>query len=1100
MFPNINALLSEDRNDSDGIILASIGGVKVQMLIDSGATVNAVSLEVYQKLIDSEALLFNLDFHPVREIRAYASDSALKILVRFQAKLMILFSSNENECEEDHSEVEEFYVIDKAVRCLLGKKTSLRHSVLALGIEVRKMKMNHAITHDVLNKSECLFELQLMETQSFEAFKMDPVKLRIRKDVLPTKIRYTNIPFNMRHEANAQIKELVRLDVIEEVTDYSKIEWISSMLAVVKQNGKIRLVVDLRGPNKAIIKEAAYRMPTLELVVSKLAGCKVFSTIDLTNAFYHIQLDADSRHITTFWTGEKYYQFKRLPFGLTSAPDIFQRALQDLVLKDCSDTLNYLDDVLVFTETVAQHDISLSTVLSRLREHNVKLNDEKCKFRQASVEFLGFKFSGDGMSITEDRLKAFSSLRAPESVSEVKSFLGMLTFLERFIIDRASKTLHLRKISNSGAFKWTAEAQAEFEAIKSVELTRIASLVFYNSNWKTELIVDASPSGLGAILIQYDDQKSLHIVCCASKALTPTEERYPQQHREALAVVWGIERFKFYLLGIKFTVRTDNRANEFIFGTDAYMQGKRAISRSQLFSLRLQPFNFKVKRVPGKENAADALSRLIDRGQTDENFEQEDTEIIFALTDELNPISLEDIEAASINDNFFQNIKSGLEIDNWKEKGFRGSKDKLRVWGGVLYFNERFYVPEILRVKVLEIAHIGHVSASSMKILLRAHAWWPRMTVDVDSFHSECRGCSLTSRCVVIPPLSPRELPRRPLEIVHIDFLKLTGVAELLIVTDGYSRYLWVIEMKSTTTFATNKALLKICDSWGKPQMWQSDRGPQFISKEFKDYWKHEGVNTRTTIPYASHTNGLVERQNGPIIHAIRTSIVEERPWREALAEYVKAYNTRPHSSTLFTPFHLLQGRKYHNYLPVFDSWDGVYEQPPPRSTVKANHDKAKAKQKLYYDVRNKTKESGIVEGDWVVLKNTNRLNKMESIFLVPRFRVMRVHKAMAIVRSKDGKDFIRWISHLKRDVEKNPTSFDNNPIDPDDLSELLNSQLNVTPESDEIDEETTANQESEPEESDNMVPPVSKTLSLRNRKLINIPARYLDCVSMIYE
>lgn len=224
----------------------------------------------------------------------------------------------------------------------------------------------------------------------------------------------------------------------------------------------------------------------------------------------------------------------------------------------------------------------------------------------------------------------------------------------------------------------------------------------------------------------------------------------------------------------------------------------------------------------------------------------------------------------------------------------------------------------------------------------------------------------------------------------------------------------------------------------------------------------------------------------------------------------MKAYNTRSHSTTLFSPFHLFQGRKYHDYLPVFDSWDGTYELPPTRSTVKENDDRAKAKQKSYYDKRNKTRDPGIKEGDWVLMKNTNRINKMEPWFIVPRFRVMRIHKAMAIVRSSDGKDFIRWIGHLKLDVERN-SEVPDGPISSEDLSELLNSQLNVTPEiEDKIEKNQIPENDNEIDDGVNGTLTnntqtdrdkiqlnannnlsISTAFNLRNRKLINIPARY---------
>lgn len=1134
MFRDINSLTSSSWEGEDGCVITDIGGVKVFMLIDSGAMVNAVSQNTFDMLRSDGAQLLNVTYDPIRHLRAYAAEDTLQVSASFQAKTHIAFKDQ----SFSYSTItEEFYVIKNATRNLLGKTTAIKHQVLAMGMEVRMFR-NH---NSIKIQDNLAFEINSV-VPKFEAFNMQPVMLKLREDVVPTKIRYTNIPFHLFDQVKAQIDELVKSDVIEEVTNHYEISWISSMLAIIKPNGKIRLVVDLRGPNKAIIKEPC-GMPTLDSIISKLTGCTWFSTIDLTNAFHHVMLDKASRYVTTFWTGERYYRYKRLPFGLSSAPDIFQKALQDIVLRDCENALNYLDDIIVYSKSREQHKADLERVMLKLKKHNVKLNLEKCVFMQNSVKFLGFTMSGDGVSIAQDKMEAFTNLREPENISEVKSYLGMLTFLERFVINRAERTKHLREIANSKSFKWSPEAQAEFDALKEIELKRIASLSFFSKNRQTELYVDASPTGLGAILTQFDDNGQMYVICCASKALTPTEKRYPQQHKEALAMAWGVERFRFYLLGAKFIIKTDNRANEFIFGSDAYKQDKRAVTRSQLMALKLQPYSFKVKRVAGKDNAADALSRLIRHDQVDEGFEKTEGESISAISEALTPVSSDDIEQATVDDEVFLSIKDGLELDVWKNasKGFRGARNSFKIWGNILFFNKRFYIPKTLRMQTLKAAHQGHVSSSSMKQLLREHAWWPGMTIDVDSYHSQCRGCALTSKSISVPSLSPRELPSRPMEIVHLDFLKLTGIGDVLVVTDAYSRYLWVIEMKTTSTHATNKALTFICDNWGKPKLWQSDNGPQFISKEFRDWWKGQGVETRTTIPYAPHTNGLVERHNGPIIHAVKVALVEQKPWKLALAEYVKAYNTRPHSSTKFSPFHLLQGRQYHDYIPIFEAWDGKYELPPSRSVVKQNHDKAKARQKKYYDEKFRTRNPGIKEGDWVVLKNPNRINKMDPWFIIPKFRVMRIHKAMAIVRSTNGKDFIRWIGHLKPNVEGNfevPAT----PVDDDVLSELLRANVNLEedtnsvkestislskdsqallnyeqsfenlkPKNDEtIDKEATNElhqSPSDPSASDQSQEDfqrpdheVSRKFNLRNRKLISIPSRYLDCVFDILE
>lgn len=243
---------------------------------------------------------------------------------------------------------------------------------------------------------------------------------------------FTNIPLAFKEETERRIMELLRTGIIEQVVDGMDKSFCSSLLVVPKGKNDIRLVVDLRGPNKNIIR-TPFRMPTLEAILANLDGAAWFSTIDLKNAFFHIALHEKSRHLTNFFAGNATYRFKRLPFGLCNAPDIFQEILQTVVLANCEGVCNYLDDILVHGKTKEEHDVNLEVVLCRLREHGVRLNQEKCTIGKQSVRFLGFSISHDGLRIEEDKIKAIRDFRRPESASEVKSFLGLMNFTERFI-------------------------------------------------------------------------------------------------------------------------------------------------------------------------------------------------------------------------------------------------------------------------------------------------------------------------------------------------------------------------------------------------------------------------------------------------------------------------------------------------------------------------------------------------------------------------------------------------------------------------------------------------------------------------------------------
>lgn len=881
---DIDKLGSDLPEDKSAYVMAYVAGIKVPFFIDSGAQVNTITFESFNDILQDETAKMNmheLTYGSDKVLRGYASQGNIDVVATFSAELFV--------SDERPITIEKFYVVRES-RALLGYNTAVRYSLLAVGLDVPVKE-----TTDFEWRCEfTVYGVQADSTREFPKFNVPAVKLSYDRSMPPSRNVYTHIPAAFKELTNVKLKELQETGIIEKVTPDMDRSFCSSLLVIPKGKSDIRLVVDLRGPNKCIHR-TPFKMPTFESILLQLHGAKYFSTIDLKNAFFHIELHESSRHLTNFFAGEALYRCCRLPFGLTNAPDIFQEVMQTVVLSGCEGTVNYLDDVMVFGHTKEEHDRNLQKVLKKLEDHNVRINHDKCTFGKEVVKFLGFKVSNEGWQVENEKISAIKDARKPESIAEVKSFLGLVTFIDRFILKRADKTRHLRELSKSHDFYWNQDLEDEFCYMKTEAWKHIKTLGYFNRDDETELFVDASPYGLGAILVQYDADSRSRIISCASKALTLAEKKYPQTQKEALAMVWAVERFSMYLLNITFTIRTDAESNEFIFG-GSHRIGKRAVSRAEAWALRLQPYNFKVVRVSGEMNMADALSRLVTESQSTESFDDSNEKhLLYFLDTGTMEFTWEDIEIEAEKDAEQILVREAIRNNHWDKtlKRYEAEAKNLRVLGALVFLNDRVILPHGLRSRALSSAHQGHMGAVSMKKILRNYFWWPGMSKQVETFVKSCETCFRLSRKNPPIPLTSRELPDGPWEILQVDFFsfKDCGSGEFLVVVDTYSRYLHVVEMKNTDADSTNAALSRIFEVWGYPIAIHSDNGPPFQGEKFVKTWEDRGVKIRKAIPLSAQSNGAVERQNKGLKEAMTAAKLDNVNWKLALERYLHMHN-----------------------------------------------------------------------------------------------------------------------------------------------------------------------------------------------------------------
>lgn len=728
-------------------------------------------------------------------------------------------------------------------------------------------------------------------------------------------------------------------------------------------------------------------------------------------------------------------------FGICSASEYFQRTIEQ-ILCNCPNTFNYQDDIFIHGKTEEEHDAALALTLETLEAHNVVLNTKKCTFKVTETEFLGHHISRDGLKPTDDKIAAVSKFRSPRSPEEVRSFLGLVGYVGRFIPDLATKTFELRELISGGhAFDWTLRHEIAFNELKEA-VCSTPVLGYFDNARRTRVIADASPVGLGAVLVQFEDENDDKpiIISYASKSLSKTERRYCQTEKEALAIIWSVEKFRLYLLGREFELETDHRPLTAIFKPTSQPPG-----RIERWVLRLQPFRFRVIYKPGKENVADSLSRLSHSDDAKDTDSADDHLYISAITESV-AIDVSEIKDALEADAELLLVKDAILTSDWNEETIKtGAKmyipfqRDLSLLEGCVIRGCRLVIPRQLRLRMLHLAHEGHPGETVMISRLRDRVWWPGMDDDARKFVKNCEGCRLVSKPSAPEPMRRRTMPSEPWVDVAMDFLgPLPSSEYLLVVVDYYSRYKEVCIMKKITSEETIKQLEPIFVRQGYPKSITLDNGRQFISKDFEDYCFTRNITLNHTAPYWPQANGEVERQNSSLLKRLKISHSLNRDWKQDLLQYMMMYNTSPHSVTGKPPAVLLQNRVIRSKMPCIKDLEAA---SPPNSGVHDRDIMLKHKGKEREDLRRHARPSDIKVGDKVLLQNLISGGKLTPTFDKAEYEVLeRIGNRIKVMEPVSGRIVERNVAHAKKvpvsegttpDIEEHPVIDEQRSISP---------------------------------------------------------------------
>lgn len=975
----------------------NVEGQMLNFQLDCGATINVMSRRDYVEI--------------TKDITMKNTEKTQKSLVMYnktELKTVGQKIFSVTNPKNDESYKVRFVIVEEDYKSILGARAIQHMRLITVNKEnIAQIDVQTDSGEEMMKKYEDVFqgegklegELHLVTDNA-----VNPVKLPCRK-----------WPLTVKTKVKKELDRLMKLGIITTVD--TPTDWISSIAVAMKPSGAVRLCIDPKPLNKAL-KRNEYPIPTIDDILPELQGAYYFTHLDAKNGFWHVCLDEESSYLTTFETPFGKYRWLRMPFGISPAPEEFQRRI-DNSLKGLNSVFAAHDDLLIWgkgktpEEASLDHDKNLEQLLQRCRDTGLKLNRAKIELKKTEVNYLGHVISKDGLKADPSKLDAIEKMPPPGNKNGVQRLMGMVGYLQKFAPHLSEVSAPLRELVKKDInFRWDGQVHGQaFNQIKKILSSPPVLRYFDTDCGTTTLQCDASESGLGACLLQ-DGQP----VQYASRALTSTEKGYAQIEKEMLAMVFGLEKFERYVYGRKVLIETDHQPLVTIHKKSLLSAPKRL----QRMLLRMQKYEFNVVYKKGKEMyLADTLSRAFIAKQ-EKDVEKEE---IFQTSLEKELQVMDMTENIAISSERLQQLQSATKADEelchlmkiiqqgWPKenqrvpmnlKPYYTFREELSVQNGLVFKVDRIVVPSAARHMIMERLHASHTGIQGCVRRARETIYWPNMYSDIEDYVSKCSVCNSIQNNQGKEPMISHQIPELPWQYVACDLFE-CDKRDYLITVDFYSDF---FEIDYLDGKAGNEVITKLkahFARYGAPQVVMTDNGPPFNSQSFANFAAEYGFEHNTSSPGYAQSNGKAES-------AVKIAKTLLQKSHEAKSDpYLALLELRniPNEKMGSSPVQRLFSRRTRTQLPVSKQ----LLKPEIQSNVKQRLLEKKAIQISYYN-RSTRELSSLHKGDIVRFQPPG----------LKKWIKARVENQVDVrsysVRTEDGRQYRRNRKHLRTSKE----------------------------------------------------------------------------------